>query len=280
MDETKPVVFRRFFLSSEKEMKWLNGLGSRGYHLESRKEHQYRFTLREGSTWYYLMEWMDRSAESDPMRPYLEQREAEGAEVAAVWSCWVYFASEKPLARSREMLRRTAKHYLYPALWFVLFAAIAAALLVYHIGARDLLRSNGVLLTTPKRVSADNPIVRFCRRLIYGGEVLIYYYGQFWARFFGNTKATLVIGVLIPLIAVLLVLAAFRLTEWLRIRAVLKGLPQEPDREASLAENAPCGQTPVVPPAPAEGPGAYSEETEELKIAEQEVSEENHGDRL
>ena len=243
------MEYRRFFFSAAKETAWLNEMGAQGYRLESRKDHTYCFAHTEDRVWHYRVEWMDNAADSVQMQPYLDEREAKGASVAAVWSLWVYFVSESPIPADTEMSRRTVKHYRNIALSTGVLALTAIALLIDQLGQRAILQTNSVLIKAPVFETAENPIVWFCRRLVYGAKVLGYYYSKFWARFFGNTVASAVIGVLIPLI---LILGIVTVKTAIEARKCGKWVREAKAPEAELIQ-----------------------EEEGMEIAEQEVHEEN-----
>ena len=224
-------------------------MGEQGYRLESRKDHTYRFTHTEDRVWYYRVEWMDHAADSAQMQPYLDGREAQGASVAAVWSLWVYFVSDAPIPADEEMLKRNVRHYRNIALFCGILMLAAIGLLIDQLGQRAVLEAHNVMIKAPVFESAENPIVWFCRRLVYGAEVLIYYYSKFWANFFGNTRATTVIGVLIPVILVLGIVAAKTAVEACHCRRRVR------ESEALKADQ--------------------QKEEEALEIAEQEIHQEN-----
>lgn len=247
--EFRFVECRRFFFSVTKETAWLNEMGAQGYRLESRKDHKYRFAHTENRVWHYRVEWMDNAADSEQMQSYLDGREAQGAAIAAVWSLWVYFVSEGPIPANEEMLRRNVKHYRNIALFAGILMLAAIALFIDQLSQRAVLEEHGLKITAPTFDSSEQPIVWFCRRLVYGAQVLLYYYSKLWSRVFGNTRATTVLGILIPVILLLGVIAVKNAIEAHKCRARVKEFGN------LLADQ--------------------RKEEEALEIAEQEVHEEN-----
>ncbi len=209
---------RKRFFSSVRECEWLNELGQQGYRLSSKKDNRYEFEVQKESRWYYRVEWLDCSPESEEALDYIRSCEDEGLSLAATFSLWAYFVSEEPIPESLQGRERTAVHYRNPALLLFAADAVVAVLIGYHIAIREFLEKQNVLLQVPTWTASGNPVVNLCRRLVYGGEVLLYRYSKFCSRFFGDTKAAMVLGILIPLAVILSVTGAFWFTEWMRNR--------------------------------------------------------------
>ena len=230
------VTYRRFFFSADKETSWLNGLGQNGLRLVMREDHKYEFEKTEDKVWYYAVEWFDNAADSEQMQPYLERRAGEGVTLCASWSLWGYLVSETPIAPDEEMLSRTAKHYSNPAWFLFLLDAVALFVLYFQLKARPILEKNGVTLTSPVRSASDNPIKGFFLRLLYGGKVLLYKYGKFWSRFFGDSQAATVIGIILPLLLIFSVIAFVRLYESCKYSDRRKKLIKERKEKEALQD--------------------------------------------
>ena len=212
------VRVRKSFFSSMKECEWLNRLGQKGYKLVDRRDGRYDFEVDESQTWHYSVEWLDCSPKSEEGQAYIRSREESGAELAVVFSLWAYFVSPEPIPVCAEGKRRTAIHYRNVALLLYVFDAIAAALIGYHYVIRSFLETQKVFLTAPELKKSGNIIINLARRLVYGAKELLYRYGKLWGRLFGESKAALALGILIPLVIVLSVAGAFWTAEWLKNR--------------------------------------------------------------
>ncbi|MCH5184087.1 MAG: DUF2812 domain-containing protein [Oscillospiraceae bacterium] len=235
MQEMQEMQVSKSFFSSVKECEWLNELGQEGYRLVGRREGKYRFEVEEGRTWYYSLEWLDCSPKSEKGQAYIRSREQGSVELAATFSLWAYFVSPDPIPASDEGRRRTAVHYRNIALLIYLFDIIAAALTGYHYVVRPFLAKQKVLLEAPVLKKSGNFLIDLARRLEYGAKELLYRYG----RLFGETKAALALGILIPLVIGLSIAGAFWTAEWLKNR------PEKTEPEEGKGEEAPDEQTEV-----------------------------------
>lgn len=218
----KEKQIRKSFFSSVKECAWLNTLGQKGYRLIYREDGKYGFEVEEGQTWYYSVEWLNGAPDSAQARAYICSRGEEGVELAATYSLWAYFLSAEPIAERREAKKRTAMHYRNVALLLYLFDAITAALIGYHYVIRDFLAEQKVLLKAPELKKSGTFVIDIARRLVFGAKELLYRYGSLWARLFGDTKASLVLGILIPLAVILSVAGAFWTIEWIKNKPAKK----------------------------------------------------------
>lgn len=232
---------RKSFFSSVKECEWLNGLGQEGYRLVGRRDGKYRFEVEEGRTWYYSLEWLDCSPKSEKGQAYIRSREQGSVELAATFSLWAYFVSPDPIPASDEGRRRTAVHYRNIALLIYVFDVVAAALIGYHFTVRSFLEKQKVFLEAPELKKSGNFLIDLARRLVYGAKELLYRYGKLCGRLFGESKAALVLGILIPVAIGLSIAGAFWTAEWLKNRPEKKSA--EP--EEGKGEGTPNEQTEV-----------------------------------
>lgn len=215
------------FFSSVKECKWLNGLGQQGYRLIEKRDGKYVFEVDEAQAWHYCVEWLDCSPESQEGAAYIRSREEEGAKLAATFSLWAYFISEAPIPEREEGRKRTAVHYRNVALVLYLLDVITAVLIGYHFTIRAFLEKQGILLQAPELEKTGTFLVDLGRRLVYGAKELLYRYGMLCSKLFGNSKAALVLGILIPLAVIFSVAGAFWTVEWLKNRPAKKRVKAE-----------------------------------------------------
>ena len=216
-------IFKRFF-SSQNECDWLNQRGAEGLLLLYRSENSYTFE-QTAERWFYSVEWLDCSPESDCGEALIESRIEAGCTLAATYSLWAYFVSKQSIDVPTDVRRRIAHRYRNTA--FLLYAAgvVSAILTAYHFAIRSFLEIQQSFLEAPVLESSSNFIVGLARRLIYGGELIWYRYSKFCANFFGDTKATGVLAILVPLTVLLAVLGALWTHEW------LKNLPPKAEKE-------------------------------------------------
>lgn len=208
------VIKKRFF-SSVKENIWLNGLGQKGYLLLEKNENSYTFELTE-KTLYYSVEWLDCAHDSEEILPYIAAYAAEHVQIAATYSLWAYFISEQPIEKPDEAYRRNSVHYRNTALILYALDAVVAALIGYQFAIRSFLETNKVFFEAPELEKSNNIVLNLAYRLLYGAERLVYFYSEFCSDLFGETKAALALGILIPLAIVLSVTGALWVSEWLK----------------------------------------------------------------
>ena len=94
-----------------------------------------------------------------------------------------------------------------------------------------------VFLEAPVLKKSGNFLIDLARRLVYGAKELLYRYGKLCGRLFGESKAALVLGILIPLAIGLSIAGAFWTAEWLKNRPEKKSAePKEGKGEGALNE--------------------------------------------
>lgn len=218
-------IKKRFF-SSIKECAWLNELGEKGFLLVSRKENSYTFEQTDKQL-YYCVEWLDCSAKSEQAEEYISSLAEQGITLAATYSLWAYFVSETCIPESETAKKRTAIHYRNIAILLYSADAVVSIFIAYHLAIRGFLEKQYLFFEAPTREASSNLIINLCRRLFYGAELLLYRYEQLCANLFGETKATLALGILIPLAIALSVVGAFWLAEWQKNRSTKEKMREE-----------------------------------------------------
>ena len=214
------TIKKRFF-SSCKECDWLNKLGEQGYLLIGRTENTYTFELTQ-KTLFYSVEWLDCAPECEEAVNYFNAYKENGVELTATYSLWAYFVTSNPITPSDDARRRTAVGYRNTALWLCAADLITAVLVAYQFSSIPHLEANSVFFKAPTLESASNSFLQLLYRLWYGAEKLLYFYTKLCANLFGKTKASLALGILIPLAIVLSVLCALWIGEW------IKNMPPKP----------------------------------------------------
>ncbi len=211
------TIKKRFF-SSVNECLWLNQLGKQGYRLLFRGENSYTFEMTD-DVLYYSVEWLDCSPESENGLALISSHERKGEALATTYSLWAYFVSENPISLSDVAMKRNATRYRNTAFIFFALDFIASVLIAYQFAIRGFLETQSMLLEAPEYEKGANVLINIATRIVYGGEVLLYKYATLFAGLFGNTKATMVLSVLIPLAIIFSVLGAMWLNEWLKNRS-------------------------------------------------------------
>ena len=209
-------IKKRFF-SSVNECAWLNELGKQGYRLLYRTENSYTFELVD-EVFYYSVEWLDCSSESEEGLAIIGERALQGSSLATTYSLWAYFISNQPIPLSAAALKRNAVRYRNTAIIFFALDFIVSVLIAYQFSIRNFLETQALFLEAPEYEAGSNIIVNLATRIVYGGEVLFYKYANLFSDLLGNTKATMALSILIPLAVIFAVLGAFWLNEWLRNR--------------------------------------------------------------
>ncbi len=230
------VRVAKSFFSSRRENEWLDEMGQKGRRLVEKKDGRYFFEEEAEKKFYYRVEWLDCSPESEEGASYVASRAEAGEVLCASYSLWGYFLSETPIAESEEGRRRTAVHYRNTAILLYVFDAVAAVLAGYHFVVRDFLARQGLLLQAPVLKKSGTFLIDLARRLVYGVKELLYCYAKLWSKVLGDTKATAVLAVLIPLVLILSVLGGLWAAEWWKNRPAKKPAAAETEGEAKPDE--------------------------------------------
>lgn len=208
------TIKKRFF-SSIKECAWLNSLGQKGYSLVARTENSYTFAMKQHAV-YYSVEWLDCSPECEESLAYIDSKNKDGIELAATYSLWAYFVSQQPISLARDAQTKIANRYRNAAIWLCVANLISAILTGYQLSIRPFLEANSVVPKAPVLETSENIILQLAYRLWYGAEKILYYYTRICSNIFGDTKAALALGILVPLCIVLSVLCALWIGEWIK----------------------------------------------------------------
>lgn len=121
----------RVFYNADAEERWLNKFGARGYKLVSKTPFEYHFE-KTNAKWYYIIEWLDSSPESEENEEYIRSR-VGSAIYCGKSNCYAYFASRSPLEHSSACLRLARKRYYTVAAFWAAVAAIGMGLLAYNV---------------------------------------------------------------------------------------------------------------------------------------------------
>lgn len=245
------LVLKKHFFSCLQENKWLNQLGQKGYLLNGWKDGRFSFTVEEGKTYYYRVEWLDCSPEYEEILPELRKLEKKGVHLCASRSLWAYFVSEEPIRVRKEAVKRNVRHYRNPGIFFAVLTAVCGVLTYYHIDQLPFAKEQGLLLTVPSFTGDSNAILNLLKKMVYGLWLVVYNYMKLFEPLFGNTIGAGVLAFLIPIMLVFLILTVV----WLSTSA-------QCGKEAALATEEPDDE-------PEENTEAESDEPEEIEITEE-----------
>lgn len=268
------VTKSKHFFSAVHETRWLNGLGRKGYRLWAVNGRKYAFSVEEGKSFSYTMEWQDCAIDSPESRERVLEKASLGEPVCAQRSLWLYFVSEHPGSMSKKALKKNRAHYRNPFLFFLILALICAGLAVYHIKSVPFLESEGLTITIPTFKGNENPILDLLLRLVYGLWLVAYNYFLLFGHFLGNTLATAVVSVLTPLFLVFLTLAAVWGAEWTRWLRV-KPFEPESDEDMDVVPEEETGGPPEegIPENVFAGPEDENDPSEDIPRTEAETAE-------
>lgn len=240
MENSNPQKkIRKRFFSSANECAWLNEMGKKGYLLLYREENSYTFELTD-DVLFYSVEWLDCSPESEDGEAMIQERFAQGASLATTYSLWAYYVSSCAIPVSESALQRNAVRYRNTAFIFFALDFIASLLIAYQFAIRGFLEKQSLFIEAPEFEKGANFLVNLAGRILYGGEVLLYRYAKLFVGLFGETKATMVLSILLPLAVIFAVLGAVWLNEWLKNRSM--NITQEEPEDANKGTEA-SGET-------------------------------------
>lgn len=210
-------VFKIFF-SKDKETKWLNQMGQEGYILDSVSDSKYKF-VKQDDVIHYSIEYLDCSPHSDEAVSYFKSREDIGVTPILASGNWVYFISkETEIECTKEICKKNSKPYFWRSLYLLFFAICGSVLCGYHMFAAGFLENigeagNGQLemLSTDGNFALYNAIKSGFNYILKA----INAYFRIWTDIFGKNDAVAVVSALIPIILILLVIAAFNIDSYI-----------------------------------------------------------------
>lgn len=221
----------KVFFSKLKECAWLNKMGASGYRLVKISDSKYVFEHSEEHKYYYSVEYLDNSPQSDTAIEYYESRKEEGIQPVIIAGNWVYFLREdNKIECDPEVYKQNSIFYL-PRVLYLFFFALVGCLVngyqFYCIGYLDKIgHISDELVITPQGIedakTIFDTILNSAKNLLNHLINLANGYFKIWFGIFGENDAIAVISVILPITIVLIVLACFNLDEYLKHRKLYK----------------------------------------------------------
>lgn len=218
----------KIFFSKEKELKWLNELGQKGYLLSSINDSKYTFNVYDGKEYYYSLEYLEYSPRSTSATDYYNSRMDDGVIPLLSSGNWVYFAKEGgEIASDAEIYKKNSRFYLWRIIYLSFFAFCGAVLCGYHAFAIGYLKKIGhvgngqireMLEITDKGSFLEgllNALKSFANFFL----SLINKYIAIWTKAFGESDAMAVISFAVPITLIVLIVLAFNIDEFIRCRS-------------------------------------------------------------
>ena len=219
-------IFKPFF-SKVKERKWLDSMGENGYLLQDINDSSYTFEINPGKRYYYCIENLSVSPYSDTADEYFASRISEGIKPVYSKGNWVYSVRENEPVEIPEKVRKSiAGIYGTRCIYLYFFALVLAFVCGFQFYAVNYLDAVGYVSKNIKLIeilpNENGAFFVGFKNFFKGiGNIFINLangYFKLWTDVFGNSDAIKVVSVLLPVLVVLLIIAAFNLDEYLKYR--------------------------------------------------------------
>lgn len=223
-------IFKVFF-SKEKEEKWLNSMGEKGYSLVSINDSKYQFDINEENTYNYSIEYLSCSPRSEDAILYFKSREEDAIFPIVSSGNWVYFSKKDGnIVKNSDVYKNNSMFYFWRALYMLFFGFCGAVVCGYQAFAIGFLErightGNGMISKTFEMSKSTNVLNKVLNVLKKIGNIffkMINKYFEFWTNILGESDAVAVISVVAPLTALLLVLGALNLKRYISYRKLSK----------------------------------------------------------
>ena len=230
-------VFKVFF-SKIKESEWLNKMGEEGYLLREINDSRYIFTKdQQADTKYsYSIEYLDCSPQSEVAISYYSEREGCAIKPLISSGNWVYFvSSECKIKIMKEMYKKGAAFYLIRSLYLLFFAICASVLTGYQFFAKGFLETIGLhgdgkitnMLVKDSSTGFFDAIFNGLKAIVNHFFKMLNGYFNLWTNIFGKNDAVAVLSIVIPIVLILLVIAAFNVDEYLKYTKLIADASKE-----------------------------------------------------
>lgn len=223
--------FFKIFLSKEKENKWLNSMGEKGYKLVGLRDSKYTFELVEGETFSYSIEYLGFSPKSEKAIEYYDIRALNGIIPVLAVGSWVYFIKANDTIKvTADVYKKNSVCYFWRAFYMLFFGVCSAALCGYQAFSIRFLQHVGYegngLITTTYEMSQKSGILykvlNVLRTVMNFVYKLLNAYFKLWTKRFGNSDAVAVIAIFAPIAAILLIWGAIELCKYVSYRKLSK----------------------------------------------------------
>ena len=216
----------KVFFSKNKECRWLNSMGEKGYLLTKIKDNKYYFTHSKKHTYSYSIEHLDSAIQSEEAEKYFASLEEKGIVPIIYGGCWVYFSAiNKTIQQTCEIHKKNSSVYFWRALYLLFFSCVGAVLCGYHAFAADFIVNVGhmgkgrIPLFDIKGDSLLDTLKDVLNHLF---DFLSDTYIKLFTMMFGENDAALALSVLIPATIVITVFFALNIYEYFVCRKLAK----------------------------------------------------------
>ncbi len=230
-------IFKIFF-SKEKELKWLNSMGNNGYLLNSINDSNYTFTVSEDTKYFYSIEYLSCSPQSNEAVDYFNKRKPEGIMPLVSSGNWVYFAKPNyDFSSDPEIYRKNSVFYFWKMLYLAFFAVCGAVLCGYQAFAVGYLKRLGYtgngqireMLEITDKDTAFEGLFNVLKGIVNFFLSLVNIYISFWTKIFGESDAVAVISIAIPILLIVLYFLSFNIDCYIENKKKYKMLKQRID---------------------------------------------------
>ena len=234
----------KVFLSKEKENKWLNLMGSKGYKLISINDSKYSFEISEEHTYSYSVEYLGCSPRSEGAVAYFETLKEKDIFPVLSSGLWVYLCKiDGVINTTADAYKKNATCYFWRAFYMLFFAICGAIVCGYQAFAVNYLKIVGYdgmgMITKTYEMSKKTDILHktlnVLRTIVNFLYTMLNKYFQLWTKSFGRSDAVAVISIVAPITLVLLVWGAIELEKYVSYRKAMKcALKEEQIKSPSL----------------------------------------------
>ncbi len=223
------TTFFKVFFSKKKECDWLNTLGEKGFLLEKINDSKYYFEQDSEHKFYYSIENLEGSPESDTSLEYFKSRTDEGIEPIISHGNWIYFVcKDKPIALTPSASKNNARFYLWKSIYQFFFAICGAVLCGYQLFAAEMLERLGQqgdgLITDKFSLSSGagvaSAVLNIFKRVANYFVDFINQYLKLWSKIFGENDAFAVIAIVLPIVIILTVVGSLNFSEYFSFKSV------------------------------------------------------------
>ena len=237
--------FFKVFLSKEKENKWLNSMGIKGYKLISINDSKYSFELSEEHTYSYSVEYLGCSPRSEGAVAYLEALNENNIFPVLSSGLWVYLCKvDGVINTTADAYKKNATCYFWRAFYMLFFAVCGAVVCGYQAFAINYLKIVGYdgmgMITKTYEMSKKTDILHktlnVLRTIVNFLYSMLNKYFQLWTKEFGRSDAVAVISIIAPITLILLVWGAIELEKFVSYRKAMKRALKEEQNKDSIED--------------------------------------------
>lgn len=238
--------FFKVFFSKIKERQWLNKLGEEGYLLEKISDSKYYFVHVTDKVFKYSIEYLDCALNSDEAERYIADYKEINVVPVVTSGNWVYFVSEtSDIKITEQICKKNSVPYFWRSLYLIFFSVCGAVFSGYHMFAIDYLERFGHVSDgrldhfeiDSSGTAADKVFDLISSVINKAVDLINNSYLHFTTSIFGANDAVVVLSFLVPVVVILLIIAAFNIDEYISYRSLIKNIKGEDTCETCEVEN-------------------------------------------